>query len=188
MQRRQLLATALVAPLAAPRLATAQTKDRLLKFIPESDLTILDPIWTTATVTHNHGYLVFDTLYGQDDSYAIQPQMVAGHTVENDGTLWRLTLRDGLRFHDGEPVRARDVAPSIRRFAARDAFGRALMDATVELSAAAQRTGQKRHHHARHHAGTLGADRSQQAGHRHGRQRAVPFQHRRAGGGRPRDL
>ncbi len=136
MKRRQLLATALVAPLAMPRLAAAQTRARLLKFIPESDLTILDPIWTTATVTRNHGYLVFDTLYGQDDSYAMQPQMVAGHTVENDGTLWRLTLRDGLRFHDGEPVRAQDVVPSIRRFAARDAFGRALMDATVELSAA----------------------------------------------------
>ncbi len=60
--------------------------------------------------------------------------MVAGHTVENDGLLWRLTLREGLRFHDGEPVRAQDVVPSIRRFAARDAFGRALMDATDELT------------------------------------------------------
>jgi peptide/nickel transport system substrate-binding protein len=62
--------------------------------------------------------------------------MVAGHTIENDGKLWRLTLRDGLRFHDGAPVLARDVVPSIRRFAARDAFGRALMDATDELRAA----------------------------------------------------
>jgi peptide/nickel transport system substrate-binding protein len=138
MKRRRLLGTALAAPLAtlaAPHVVTAQTKPKVLTFIPESDVTILDPIWTTATVTHNHGYLVFDTLYGQDDSYAMRPQMVAGHTIENDNTLWKLTLRDGLKFHDGEAVRAQDVVPSIRRFAARDAFGRALMDATVELSA-----------------------------------------------------
>jgi len=135
MKRRQLLAAALAAPLTAPHPVAAQSRAKVLRFIPESDLTVLDPIWTTATVTRNHGYLVFDTLYGQDDRYAMQPQMVAGHTVENDGLLWRLTLRGGLRFHDGEPVRARDVVPSIRRFAARDAFGRALMEATAELSA-----------------------------------------------------
>ncbi len=97
---------------------------------------MLDPIWTTATVTRNHGYLVFDTLYGQAADFSMQPQMVAGHVIEDDGKRWRLTLRDGLRFHDGEPVRARDVVASIRRFAARDAFGRALMEATDELSAA----------------------------------------------------
>ena len=86
---------------------------------------MLDPVWTTATVSRNHGYLVFDTLYGQDDGYRIQPQMVAGHTVEQDGLLWRLTLREGLLFHDGTPVRAQDVPcpASVRRFAARDAFG-----------------------------------------------------------------
>ncbi len=134
MKRRQLLATALAAPLATPNLVTAQIRAKVLRFIPESDITVIDPIWTTATVTRNHGYLVFDTLYGQDDGFAMQPQMVAGHTIENEGLLWRLTLRDGLRFHDGEPVRGRDVVPSIRRFAARDAFGRALMDATAELS------------------------------------------------------
>ncbi len=142
MKRRQLLATTLA--LAAPSLATAQTGPKTLKFIPESDVTVLDPIWTTATVTRNHGYLVFDTLYGQDDSFAMSPQMVAGHTIENDGRLWRLTLRDGLTFHDGEPVRAQDVVPSIRRFAARDAFGRALMDATDELSAVSDKVVQFR--------------------------------------------
>ena len=73
------------------RAADAKT----LKFIPESDATIVDPIWTTATVTRNHGYLVFDTLYGQNDAFAMEPQMVEGHTVENDGKLWRLTLREG---------------------------------------------------------------------------------------------
>ena len=145
MRRRTLLTTA-AAALAAPRIARAANA-RTLKFIPESDVTIVDPIWTTATVTRNHGYLVFDTLYGQNDAFAMEPQMVEGHTIENDGKLWRLTLREGLRFHDGEPVRAQDVVPSIRRFAARDAFGRALMDATADLRAASDRVVEFRLNH-----------------------------------------
>ena len=137
MKRRQVLASAIA--LATPRVAFGQSAAKVLKFIPESDVTVLDPVWTTATVTHHHGYAVFDTLYGQDDNFAMQPQMVAGHVIENDGKLWRITLRDGLKFHDGTPVLARDAVASIRRFAARDAFGRALMDATDELSAASDR-------------------------------------------------
>ena len=140
--RRSLLAAGFGA-VALQRPAIAQPR-RLLRFIPEGDPAVLDPIWTTATVTRNHGYLVFDTLYGQDEQYRIQPQMVAGHSVEQDGLVWRLVLRDGVRFHDNEPVLARDVVPSIRRFAARDAFGRALMDATDELSAVNDRTVQFR--------------------------------------------
>jgi peptide/nickel transport system substrate-binding protein len=101
---------------------------------------MLDPVWTTATNARNHGYLVFDTLWGQDADYVMRPQMVAGHTIENDGKQWTITLRDGLKFHDGEPVRARDVVPSIRRFAARDAFGQALMAATDDLAAVDDKT------------------------------------------------
>ena len=139
MKRRQLLATAIAARLAIPNLASAQGSARVMKFIPEGDPAVIDPIWTTATVTRNHGYAVFDTLYGQTDSFSIEPQMVEGHVVEDDGRTWRLTLREGLRFHDGEPVRARDVVPSIRRFAARDAFGAALIEQTDELVAETDR-------------------------------------------------
>jgi len=137
MKRRTLLASA--AALAAPNLARAQGKS-ILKVIPEGDLSMLDPVWTTATNARNHGYLVFDTLWGQDADYVIQPQMVSGHVIENDGKQWTITLRDGLKFHDGEPVRARDVVPSIRRFAARDSFGQALMAVTDELSAVDDKT------------------------------------------------
>ena len=58
---------------------------------------------TTGLVNRNHGFLIWDTLYGVDEKFEVQPQMVAGHTVENDGKLWTMTLRDGLKFHDGEP-------------------------------------------------------------------------------------
>jgi peptide/nickel transport system substrate-binding protein len=136
MDRRGLLTgiAAGAAALAAPRIVRAASRTTLT-FVPQSDLAIVDPLWTTATVTRNHGYLVFDTLYGMDEAGHPQPQMVAGHTVENDGLTWTLTLRDGLRFHDGEPVRARDAVASIRRWSERDAFGMVLMQATEEFSA-----------------------------------------------------
>ena len=82
-----------------------------------------------------HAYLAFDTLYGLDTNWMAQPQMVEGHRVDEDGLTWTLTLRDGLRFHDKEPVLGRDVVPSIRRFAERIPFVYALLAATEELSA-----------------------------------------------------
>lgn len=141
MKRRTFLAAS-AATLALPAVSRAQ-KSRVLKFIAQSDLAIVDPIWTTAYVTRNHGFMVFDTLYGQTGKaggYAATPQMVAGHTVDKDGKLWKLTLRDGLVFHDGEKVLARDCVASIRRWGKRDAFGQALLGHTAELSAPDDKT------------------------------------------------
>ncbi len=112
----------------------------MLRFIPQADLAALDPVWTSVYVTRNHGYMVFDTLYGQDSALRTQPQMVEGATTERDGLEWRLRLRDGLRFHDGTPVLARDCVASIRRWGRRDAFGQTLLRATDELSATDDRT------------------------------------------------
>ena len=139
MQRRSLMTLAAAGALCAPAVARAGS-ERVLRFIPQSDVTALDPVWTSVYVTRNHGYLVFDTLYGQDDALRTQPQMVEGHRVERDGREWRLTLRDGLEFHDGSEVLARDCVASIRRWARRDAFGQTLMALTDELSAADDRT------------------------------------------------
>ncbi len=136
--RRALLAGAAGA-LAAPRIGAAAPA-RVLRFIPQSDLTILDPVWTTAYVTRNHGLMVFDTLYGIDATYAARPQMVAGHAVEDDGRAWTLTLRDGLAFHDGQPVLARDCVASIRRWGVRDSLGQSLMAVTDELASPDDRT------------------------------------------------
>ena len=140
MRRRNLLRTAAsLALFAAPRIARPDTA-KVLRFVPTSDLVILDPIWTSARPTRNHGYLVFDTLYGLDENFAVRPQMAAGHTIEDSGRRWTITLRDQLRFHDGEPVRGRNVVASVRRFCARDGFGRLLMAATDELTATDDRT------------------------------------------------
>ena len=141
MDRRSLLGSgfAVGATLAAPWIAKAQA-GRTLRFVPQADAAILDPIITTGLVNRNHGFLVFDTLYGVDEQGAVQPQMVAGHTVEEGGRLVTMVLRDGLRFHDGEPVRGRDVVASLRRWASRDAFGTSLFAMLDEIAAPDDKT------------------------------------------------
>src|SRR6516162_6606203 len=136
MRRRDLLkaAGAGLAAIAAPRIGWSERTNKLV-FVPTEDLGALDPVVAPIRSTRNHAYLVFDTLYGIDTNWMAQPQMVEGHQVEEDGLTWTLTLRDGLRFHDKEPVLARDVVASIRRFAERISFANALMTATEELSA-----------------------------------------------------
>jgi peptide/nickel transport system substrate-binding protein len=116
----------------------------VLKFVPQADLATLDPVMTSALVTRNHGYMVFDTLWGLDANYAPQPQMVAGHVVENDGLAWKITLRDGLTFHDGSPVLARDVVASIERWCKIGQVGKTLKAMTDEMSAASDKVVQIR--------------------------------------------
>ncbi|MBO1074490.1 ABC transporter substrate-binding protein [Roseomonas marmotae] len=143
MLRRQLFTGAAGAAMgsALPRFAIAQRANtRPLKFIAQADLAVVDPIVTTAYVSRNHAYMVWDTLYGFDENYRPQPQMVDGHTVDEDGRRVTMTLRDGLKFHDGEPVRARDAVASIRRWGARDALGQVLFSVLDELSAPDDRT------------------------------------------------
>ena len=136
MRRRELFKVAAVGALAvtAPRIGQAEKANKLV-FVPTEDLSVLDPHFAGPRSRRTHAYLLFDTLYGIDKSWMAQPQMVEGHQVEEDGLTWTLTLRDGLRFHDKEPVLARDVIASIRRFAERISFADALMAATEELSA-----------------------------------------------------
>jgi peptide/nickel transport system substrate-binding protein len=136
MKRRTLLQSGL-GLLAAPALAQPA---KVLRIIPEADIAILDPVWTTATVTRDHAFLVFDTLYGFDAGYNVHPQMVEGHTVEDDGRTWTLKLRAGLRFHDGTPVLARDVIPSVQRWARRASFGQTMMAETDAFEAVDDRT------------------------------------------------
>ncbi|KNY22958.1 ABC transporter substrate-binding protein [Methylobacterium sp. ARG-1] len=137
MKRRTLLqgAGAMIAGAVAHPALVRAASATTLRFVPYADLALLDPIITTNYVTRTHALMVFDTLYSLDASYRAQPQMVAGHDVSPDGLTWRLTLRDGLRFHDGTPVLARDVVASLKRWSQRDAFGGALFATVDELSA-----------------------------------------------------
>ena len=137
LSRRAALGALAGAALARP--ALAQTTPAL-RFIPATDLAALDPIWTTGYVVRNHGYMVYDTLFATDAAFRIRPQMAEGIDTTDDGRTATIRLREGLRFHDGAPVLARDCVASIRRWAARDGFGTTLMAATDELSADDDRT------------------------------------------------
>ncbi|HYF09926.1 MAG TPA: ABC transporter substrate-binding protein [Acetobacteraceae bacterium] len=140
MHRRSFLA-AMAASCATPALGQGTVAAaRVLKFIPQVDLAALDPVVTSSYVTRHHAYMVWDTLYGFDQDYRAQPQMAEGHAVEEGGRRVTIRLREGLRFHDGEPVRAADCAASIRRWAARDPLGQVLMAQTEELAATDDRT------------------------------------------------
>lgn len=139
MHRRTALAAIAAGTLAGSIRARAQTP-QTLRFVPQADPAILDPVVTTGLVTRNHGFLVFDTLYGVDEQFRPQPQMIEGHLVSDDGLKWTMKLRDGLRFHDGTPVLARDVVASLRRWGARDAFGASLFAVVDEVTAIDDRT------------------------------------------------
>jgi len=138
MKRRDLLLGAAASAVAAPALAQAP-QSRVLRYVPHANPGNIDPFTNTAFVARDHAFLVFDQLYGVDEQFRPQPQMAEGHTVENDGLLWRFTLRDGLRFHDGTPVRGRDCIASIRRWGRRDAFGQELLARVAEMSEAGDR-------------------------------------------------
>ena len=129
MRRRDLLKA--IPLLMTPSLARADTLP--LRLIPNANLTALDPIWTTALVAQEHGYLVFDTLYGIDDAGQLRPQMCAGHELSDDKLTWTFTLRDGLMFHDGEKVLAKDCVMSLRRWESHNSFGQVLTAATDDI-------------------------------------------------------
>ncbi|HMA70432.1 MAG TPA: ABC transporter substrate-binding protein [Xanthobacteraceae bacterium] len=124
------LATGLAAPAISQR-ASAHT----LRFVPHADLANFDPIWSTTYVVRNAATLVWETLYGVDEKLQPRRQMVESEDVSDDGLTWSFRLRSGLKFHDGEPVLAKDAVASINRWAAREAMGSMIKDVENELIA-----------------------------------------------------
>jgi peptide/nickel transport system substrate-binding protein len=141
MHRRSLLKAVGIGTVAlsAPAIAKG-TKDSILRFIPQTSLETMDPIWTSVAVTTTHGYYVYDTLYSVDDKMRPQPQMAESHTTSTDGLVWHIRLRDGLLFHDNTPVRAIDCASSLERWSKVDAFGQLLASAVESWGASDDRT------------------------------------------------
>jgi peptide/nickel transport system substrate-binding protein len=140
MHRRAFLKSAASAGiLGATGLATPALSQRaaagVVRLVPHADLANFDPIWTTAYIARNAGMLVWDTLYGVDAKLKVQRQMVEAEEVSGDGLTWTFRLRPGLKFHDGEPVLAKDAVASINRWAARDALGQMLKAIENELTA-----------------------------------------------------
>jgi len=131
VMRRTLAAITAGAIVAAAGPVMAQGK--VLRYVKNGNLTILDPVWTTAYVTRDHGYMIYDTLFAMDENNAVKPQMVDKYEVSPDKTLWTFTLRDGLEWHDGKPVTAEDCVASLKRWGARDTMAQKLMDFVKEF-------------------------------------------------------
>jgi peptide/nickel transport system substrate-binding protein len=134
---RKLAALAVTIWAACALPASAQTT---LRMVSHADIKILDPIWTTALITRNFGYMVWDVLFAKDADLKIQPQMAEGYTVSDDKLTYTIKLREGLLWSDNTPVTADDCIASIKRWGARDAYGQALMASTGELKKIDDRT------------------------------------------------
>jgi peptide/nickel transport system substrate-binding protein len=127
MQRRRFLQGAAAASMTTGPTAHAQTtRDATLKLIPLTSLYSLDTVFNTSLVTTNHGWAVYDTLFGMNDKREVMPQMAEGYTLSDSGRVYLITLRSGLKFHNGEPVRSRDCIQSLKRWTGREPFGQAI--------------------------------------------------------------
>src|SRR5215468_12624937 len=116
-------------------LSAASRAETVLRLISQSDLTVLDPVFSTANITSNHGYMVYDQLFGLDSKRVPKPQMVDTYQQSPDGLTWKFKLRSGLKFSDGQPVEAKEVVASVKRWAGRHAAGRTVMTRVKELVA-----------------------------------------------------
>jgi peptide/nickel transport system substrate-binding protein len=128
-------ASSLSAPAISQRAAA-----RALRLAPHTDLANFDPVWATSYIVRNAGSLVWDMLYGIDATLQPQRQMVESEEVSSEGLTWVFRLRPGLKFHDGEPVLARDAVASVNRWAARDPIGGMIKAIEHELAAVDDRT------------------------------------------------
>ncbi|MCK1718813.1 ABC transporter substrate-binding protein [Bradyrhizobium sp. 141] len=122
-------------PLSLAAFAAGKT----ITAVMHSDLRILDPIFTPAYITRDHGYMVYDTLLATDANFDVQPQM-ADWKISDDRLTYTFTLRDGLNWHDGTPVTAEDCVASLKRWSKSDGMGQRLMDSAASLEATDAKT------------------------------------------------
>jgi peptide/nickel transport system substrate-binding protein len=142
MKRRAFLKAAAalsLSPLAAPRIAAAQGA-RVLRFVPQANLSGLDAVAGQGYVVRNAAFMVWETLYGIDSNLVPKPQMCEGHEASDDLKTWTFKLRHGLRFHDGELVTTRDVLASLKRWMVRDTMGQRINGSLDALEALDDRT------------------------------------------------
>ncbi|MFC4167983.1 ABC transporter substrate-binding protein [Teichococcus aestuarii] len=138
--RASLLAAGALAALLSPAAAQAPAREATLRVVLSNELTSIDPVLSTAAFVRNHGFMVYDQLFAVDGKGIARPQMVESHSVSADAMTHRFTLRPGLAFHDGAPVRAADAVASIRRWGQRDVVGKALAASTASLEVIDERS------------------------------------------------
>jgi peptide/nickel transport system substrate-binding protein len=129
--------TSLAVSLSSIVSADAET---VLRYVPQADINVLDPIVNKSPVVTQYGYMVYDQLFAVDGDYHPKPQMVDTYTASGDGKAYRFTLRAGLKFHDGTPVRSADATTSIIRWAKGDPAGQKMIAAGMNLTVVDDRT------------------------------------------------
>ena len=128
---RGVIAAAVAGAVSVPALADNNT----FKAVVHADLKNIDPIWTTAYISRNHGYMVWDTLFASDEKFEVHPQMAESGTVSEDGKTYTIKLREGLKWHDGSPVTPEDCIASIQRWGKRDGMGQQMMAVVESMEA-----------------------------------------------------
>ena len=140
MRRRAVLAAAAGIATATPlghlgRPALAQIAARTLRFVPAVALTSVDPLWSLATISYTHGYMIWDTLFSLDHNLAPRPQAAERAEVSSDELTWTIMLRDRLIFHDNVPVLARNAVASVKRWSQKDPIGQTIAAITNVIKA-----------------------------------------------------
>ena len=135
MQRRRTWPAGLAAALAAGALSVSALAADTFRAVVHADLKNIDPIWTTAYITRNHGYMIWDTLFATDEKFEVQPQMAESASVSEDGKTYTIKLRPGLEWHDGSPVTPDDCIASIERWGKRDGMGQQMMAVVESMEA-----------------------------------------------------
>lgn len=132
-----LRSTFLAPAIAAAMIGTAipALAETVVRYTPSAEPKTLDPLVNWLLITHQHGYMVYDTLFSLDEAMKPQPQMVGDYSVSADGKTYTMSLRPGLKFHDGSPVTSKDVIASVNRWASRDTIGKRLVDMGMTLAA-----------------------------------------------------
>ena len=135
MKHSRILTGVAAAALAGAVSAPASADGHVFKAVVHADLKNIDPIWTTAYISRNHGYMVWDTLFASDEKFEIHPQMAESATVSEDGKTYTIKLREGLKWHDGSPVTPDDCIASIKRWGQRDGMGQQMMAVVESMEA-----------------------------------------------------
>ena len=120
--------------------AWAEAPLKVLRVVPQADVVVTDPLFTTAWISTIHGTMVWESLFAWDSKLQAKPQMAKAWTTSADGLTWRFTLRDGLKFHDGSPVTTVDVIASLRRWMTIDAMARKVAAVTTAMTVVDDKT------------------------------------------------
>ncbi len=107
----------------------------ILRYATIGEPPSLDTQMSTATIVGTIGEHMFETLYAFDSKYKPQPLLAAGEKLEDGGKKLVITLRQGVKFHNGEEMTSADVVASLKRWGEFGARGSLLMKNAVSLTA-----------------------------------------------------